>query len=81
MNEHRDKIRAFLLRQVRDDGFQDSDDLFRSGYLNSLSAMELVLFVESEFSLSIGSEDLNLDNFRSVDALTALVERKTGTGA
>lgn len=80
MSEHKDRIRAFLLRHVRTNGFRDDDDLFRGGYLNSLFAMELVLFVEKEFSLSIGSEDLNLDNFRSVNALAALVGRKTGAG-
>ena len=81
MNQHKARIRAFLLQHIRDNGFTDDDDLFRGGYLNSLFALELVLFVEKEFSLSIGSEDLNLDNFRSVSAIAGLVAGKTGAEA
>ena len=78
MSAHKDRIRLFLSEHIRRDGFQDDDDLFRGGYLNSLFAMELVLFVEKEFSIRIGNEDLHLDNFRTVNALAALVDRKTG---
>jgi methoxymalonate biosynthesis acyl carrier protein len=45
-------------------------------------AMQLVQFVETEFSVAVEDADLEMDNFRSIDALTALVERKTaGAGA
>ena len=40
-------------------------------------AMQLVLFIENEFGIKIESDDLNLDNFRSIQALANLVERKT----
>jgi len=81
MTTQRERIRSFLAGHVRKKEFTDEDDLFRGGYLNSLFALELVLFVEKEFSLTIGSDDLNLDNFRTVNALAALVERKTGRAA
>ena len=75
-NENKDKIRLFLSMHISDNDFQDDDNLFEMGYVNSLLAMEMVLFVESEFSIKIGNEDLNLDNFKSVNAIAQLIDRK-----
>ncbi|WP_130797128.1 acyl carrier protein [Streptomyces otsuchiensis] len=50
-------------------------DLFASGGLSSLFAMELVVHLEKTFGISIRGADLRLDNFRTVTSMTALVER------
>ena len=42
-------------------------------------AMQLVTFIEKAFSVEIDDEDLDLDNFRSVDAMDALLDRKVGS--
>ena len=57
------------------------DDIFALGFANSLFAMQLVAFVEKEFRIDIDSEDLEMDNFRSVHAISALVERKLSATA
>jgi methoxymalonate biosynthesis protein len=51
------------------------EDLFASGAVSSLFAMELVLHLEKTFAVTIGGEELKLDNFRTVRAMTSLVER------
>ncbi len=71
-------IRKFLSKVFGDHQVGDGDDIFAQGFVNSLFAMELVLFVEREFSITIGNEDLEIDNFRTINALAALVGRKTG---
>jgi len=43
--------------------------------------MQLVQFVEGEFGVVVECEGLELDNFRSIDAITALVMRKQGAAA
>ena len=73
-----DQIRDFLARHVRTATLGDDDDIFASGFVNSMFAMQLVLFVEKSFGVTVEQADLRLDNFRSVRALTALVERKRG---
>ena len=78
MSAHKERIRSFLSQHLRGGGFQDDDDLFRNGYANSLFAMELVLFVEREFGVTVGNADLDPDNFRSVNAVAGFVERKIG---
>lgn len=56
----------------------DDDDIFEVGGVTSLFAIELLTFVENEFGIALGDEDLERDNFRSISALTALVTRKLG---
>jgi acyl carrier protein len=74
----RARIREFLLPHFGDHDLADDDDLFRLGYVNSLFAMQLVAFVQHEFGFEVTPEDLDMTNFRSVDALTRLTESKLG---
>jgi methoxymalonate biosynthesis acyl carrier protein len=70
------KIRAFLADYIQTQDFKDDDHLFEQGYVSSLLAMEMVTFVESEFLIKIDNDDLNLENFKSVEAISNLVDRK-----
>jgi methoxymalonate biosynthesis acyl carrier protein len=50
-------------------------DLFASGGLSSLFAMELVVHLEQTYGVTIRGSDLRLENFRTVRRMTALVDR------
>jgi methoxymalonate biosynthesis acyl carrier protein len=76
----KDRIRAFVQRHVRGANVDDSTDILASGYVNSMFAMQLVQFVETEFGIAVEDADMEIDNFRSVNALAALVERKRAAG-
>jgi acyl carrier protein len=78
MQENKTRIRAFFARFHRNLDLHDDVDIFASGFVNSLMAMQLVLFVEKEFEIPIENDDLDLDNFRSVNAIADLIERKQG---
>lgn len=69
-------VRAFIERSFHGHDIANGDDIFALGFTNSLFAMQLVAFVEKEFGIEIDSDDLEIDNFRSIDAITALVNRK-----
>lgn len=73
----KERIRAFLGDRCPGE-LCDDDDIFETGLVNSLFAMQLVLFVEREFGFQVGNEDLERDNFRSVNTITRLVERNAG---
>jgi len=75
------RIREFISRHVRGHELRDDEDIFATGFVNSMFAMQLVQFVESEFGFTVESEDLDLDNFRTIDAIAALVERKSAAAA
>ncbi|HEU5331349.1 MAG TPA: acyl carrier protein [Actinocrinis sp.] len=50
-------------------------DIFSLGFINSLFAMELVMFLEKSFAVTIPNAELRIDNFRTVEAMAALVDR------
>lgn len=72
------KTREFMSKFFQNHDLKDDDDIFALGFVNSLFAMQLVMFVEKEFDLTVEDEDLNIDNFRTLDAIASLVERKSG---
>jgi methoxymalonate biosynthesis acyl carrier protein len=50
-------------------------ELFASGLVSSMFAMELVVFLERSYGVTIIGGDLKLDNFRTAQAMTKLVLR------
>jgi len=70
------QIRGFLGRLIRDREFGDDEDLLELGFVNSLFAMQLLLFIENSFAIRIEQQDLDLENFRSINAILRLVESK-----
>jgi acyl carrier protein len=74
-------LRAFILRSVRVPALGDDEDLFESGIVNSLFAVQLMTFVEKTFAIEVAMEDLEIDNFRSLNATTGFVLSKNGVHA
>ena len=81
MDETHEKIKEFLSRFFKNHDLKANEDIFALGFVNSLLAMQLVAFVEKEFGIAVGDEDLDLDNFRTIDAIANLVARKRGAAA
>ena len=50
------------------------DDLLGSGLLDSMGVMRLVGFVEESFNIKIPPEDIVIENFMDVKAITNYVE-------
>jgi len=71
----RDYIAQNLL--FSDDGFGYSDDasFLEEGIVDSVGIMELVMFLEENFGISVDDEDLTPDNFDSVNKLAAYIKR------
>lgn len=81
MDQTQAKIKEFLSRFFKNHDLQPEEDIFALGFVNSLLAMQLVAFVEKEFGVRVEDEDLDLDNFRSIQAISNLVARKSGPAA
>lgn len=71
-------IRDFVLNRFPGVELDNHVDIFTLGFVNSLFAMELVMFLEQKFDLTIPNEEMRLDNFRTVDGMRELVERLRG---
>ena len=78
-DDHLRKIADFVGQYLGVDDIDPHHDLFESGLANSLFAMQLVLFVEKEFGITVSDEDLDVDNFKSLNAISAFVGKKTNS--
>ncbi|MGV2831533.1 acyl carrier protein [Myxosarcina sp. GI1(2024)] len=77
MNETQARVKTFLSKKIRNYDLQLDEDIFALSFVNSMFAMQLVLFIEQEFQISIENEDLELENFRTIDSISNLIKRKT----
>ncbi|GAA0988661.1 MULTISPECIES: acyl carrier protein [Nocardiopsis] len=73
----RERIHTFLREHTGGQPLADTDDFFALGYVNSLFAMQLAAFVEKEFALTLGPDDMDFDNFRTVNGLVRLATSRT----
>lgn len=52
------------------------EKLISSGLIDSLSLVDIALFVEEEFQVIIDDTELNSDTFDSLDELAALIQSR-----
>ena len=58
------------------------DSLLEHGIIDSMGVMELIVFVEEEFCIAVGDEEITEDNFGSVQAIANYVSvKRAGGGA
>jgi acyl carrier protein len=77
MDEGKVKIRGFLSRFFRKRELEDGEDIFELGFVNSLFAMQLVMFLEKEFSIRVDNKDLDMNNFRTINSISEFIAKKT----
>ncbi|MGI6561450.1 MAG: acyl carrier protein [Clostridia bacterium] len=75
MDEIKKKVREFLNKNKSMEGIKDQDDLFQQGYVDSLFALQLIMFLEKEFKIRIKNKEIKEDNFRSVEKIAETVLR------
>ena len=80
-NQVKEAIRTFIQASINIDGFGNDENLFESGIVNSLFAVQLMTFVERTFEIEVGTDDLDIENFKSIDATAAFVAKKMGARA
>ena len=76
--EIKETVKSFILSSVNIPNLEDDDNLFESGIVNSLFAVQLMTFIEKTFALEVGMDDLDIENFKSLNATAAFVLQKNG---
>ncbi len=69
-------IRNFILDSINIPDLNDDDNLFESGIVNSLFAVQLMTFLEKSFDIEVTMDDLSMDNFESIHATSLFVQKK-----
>lgn len=72
------KVLEFFVEKRKADGLQFDTDLFKGGFIDSLFAFEMVVYLESAFGIKIPDTEINADNFRTINDITAMIQRIKG---
>lgn len=51
-------------------------DLLSSGLVDSIGMMQLIGFIEEEFDIKVPPEDMVIENFLTIDAISSYIERR-----
>ncbi len=54
------------------------DNLIEEGIVDSLAILMLIKYIEGQFSVEIEPEDVSLENFESVAAISRLIQKRNG---
>lgn len=70
-------IRDFLgNRSGKKDQFTDDESLLAAQIIDSLAIAELIVFLQDTYGVEFDADELTPDNFETVNAMAACLERK-----
>jgi acyl carrier protein len=71
------EIESFIRRQFRiidhDARFSRDAHLFEGGYVDSAGVVELLMFIESAFDVTLGDDHIFSDQFTTINGISALL--------
>jgi methoxymalonate biosynthesis acyl carrier protein len=73
-----ERITQWFLAKVNLEIPSADADLFETGAMDSLAFVELLLLLEQEFGVSVSVDELELENFRSIERIAELVVTRNG---
>jgi acyl carrier protein len=74
MTANTDSIIALFQNQLSVEVTDVDSDLVGEGLMDSFMLVDLIMFLEQEYNISIDFEGLEIENFRSVSSITKFVE-------
>lgn len=70
-------VHEYMAEHV-DEKFDNDMEIFEVGLVNSLFAIQLMTFLEKEFGIKVTMDDLDMENYKSVNAIGEFVRGKLG---
>ena len=69
------KIKTFLEKITQKSIKDENSNLISSGFLDSFSMIELIIFLEREFGVKVNMESLNHNNFNSLENIVQALKK------
>jgi acyl carrier protein len=75
-------IQQLLIEYVKENTYKDTSDLtfdtqlFTEGIFDSMGFVLLIDYLEDQFQITASDEDLVEENFESINAISAFIDRK-----
>jgi len=74
------QVAALFAEKLNLDVASVETDLIETGLLDSLALVELLAQLEESFDVSISTDDLELENFRSIASIAVFVTQRAAVG-
>lgn len=74
--EIKPQLKSFLTQHIHHVEINDDDNIFTQGWVNSIFALQLVNFVEKNFSITVQNKELDINNFNTINNLFNYISRK-----
>jgi acyl carrier protein len=76
------RIRKFIAQKfplARRRNITDQDNLLETGVIDSLGVLEIVTFLQEDFSLAVEDDELTPENFQDIRSISQFVEQRLQT--
>jgi acyl carrier protein len=71
-----DGIQDFLKNKLLIEGIDKDTALIDDGYIDSIQILELAMFIEETYELTMDANDMEVENFASINAIVNYVSQK-----
>jgi len=71
-----DRIQDFLENTLLIRGIEKDTALIDGGYIDSIQILELAMFIEETCEVTLVADDMEVENFASIDAMATYVSQK-----
>jgi acyl carrier protein len=72
----KEQLKEFLAEASGIPDIDDNTELFSTGIVNSLFAIQLVMYIEKAFEVPVNMDDLDFNNFSSINAIVEFIDSK-----
>ena len=71
-------LRRFLLEKNPELKIGVHDNIIEQGAVDSFGIIELIGYVEKQFKIGLTSDDMSIENFKSMTTIAELIKNKNG---
>lgn len=84
MDDVSEQIKNFILTDIAADlnltRLEEDEPLIESGIIDSLGILKILAFLEESLGLDLSSDQVKLENFKSIGTIREMVERQKNGG-
>ncbi|MBS4034536.1 MAG: acyl carrier protein [Ignavibacterium sp.] len=84
MDQKKELVKNFIVDNFLfgdEEKLKDDTDFFSSGIIDSTGIIELVGFIETSFPVKVEDEELVVNNFSSLNSVSAYLDRKLNSNS
>lgn len=84
MDDVSEQIKHYILTDIAADlnitHLVDDESLLESGIIDSLGVLKILAFLEESLGLDLSSDQVKMENFKSIRTIREMVDRQKGSG-